>query len=771
MPVSPKSDDITSANDFFNNIVTRNPEFKGLKVATLDPKYFAGGDGIHPSMEGYKSVLKGLIGSPPAQPPAGGAAGVQTVSAPGSVPPPITTAAYVPGQTPNPFIGIPSPEATGANPHLVPPKSEWPEGASGVQHNSDGSLGYIMDDGRVVPVPGSTASHAYGSPAPTATGTGLDFLRPKNSAELGLRITNEINEIERQNAAAEKHNSESDILGIKGKISDLVQGRQIGPKEFAADQEKYASSKDQKVKDLSTEYGLVRENLIDLQSKSPQDVQAKIDAQEGALAEMREKAPNDPRVDQMESVLKSTKIFLTKYEQDIKTRPLMRASESGIVPPGAVQPLDPADPNLDKSIQNRQAAISTTRKAFGTDVPFFLEGEGAQFARGLARNPDALSKVTDPAVINRMADDSGFRTAVDGLTRSGDPTTMNGAFKTLDVIAKTNPIDFDNRFKDMRARLDLWNNLLVNMDPKLATARLMAMDEPGFETTKKYREEAADKALKDVRDTDVVKMFATSSLFNPLSWGGNPAAPTADVDTPMASAGAMRSDFVKAYREYFIMDPNPTNAQTYATNSISRQWGVSTVAGNVVMKTPPEHYYKGIGDGESRGYLKADLDAAIRKHSKFDENIPDHEYNENGIDVSTSFMTPAQKEARNEYEAPRTLVADSQTAKELASGQLPTYHVVLLDKRGNLDVLRGDDGRPMRWPSEDFRKRADNIGKDGVADADRLPEDIAADKDFVEKQQSAISSAQQGKAEFDNRMRTLNNNLARPGGLNDSGVQ
>ena len=77
----------------------------------------------------------------------------------------------------------------------------------------------------------------------------------------------------------------------------------------------------------------------------------------------------------------------------------------------------------------------------------------------------------------------------------------------------------------------------------------------------------------------------------------------------------------------------------------------------------------------------------------------------------------------------------------------------------------------MRWPSEDFRKRADNIGKDGVADADRLPEDIAADKDFVEKQQSAISSAQQGKAEFDNRMRTLNNNLARPGGLNDSGVQ
>ena len=665
-----------------NTILKNIAEKYGAKFQPLDAGMI-GPDGVHPVPQGYKAIAQQIGGAASGGGPNLGGATVQNAS----------------------FPGLPPAGATGPNPHIAPPQDQWPPDARGVEHNPDGSLSYIMDEGNRVPVPGSRATGAYGAPSPGKTGTILDFLRPVERAELGIQNQQEILRIQAENSAHAKFHSEAGLSDLKKRTEDMVAGNtDVGPREFGYVQSQYANSPDPNLREAYTKFAMVHANIQDLQNLSPADVETRVAQQKDYLAQIREASPDSVTVQHAEALLDSSQKFLARYNQDIKDRPLVRAAAAKVIPSEAVQPLNPNDPNLAGAIKTRNVAVDMTNKAFKTNAPFFLEGEGGSFARGLAANPAAISAINDPTVINRMADDKGFQTAIDGLTRSGNPDSMAGAFKVMNMISQVNPLEFESRFKGAAPALDLWNNLLVNMDPKAAAERMEKINDPSFATTRKYREEEADRSLKALKDTDVLKVFDQSSWVTP--WTKvmpGPGAPTSTVDVPTASLGAMRSDYVKAYKNYFVMDPNPATAADSAAKAVAKNWGPSQLMGGTVMRTPPDARYPAING--SHDYLVKALDDDVKKLAgdRGDESTVVNEVT--GEAMPLYKPTPEQNAAQNMYHGKRVLISDSATQGDVDAGRLPTYQVVVQDPQGMLQVLKDPNGQPHRFPSDDFRSQ------------------------------------------------------------------
>ena len=286
-----------------------------------------------------------------------------------------TGATAQPG-APSAFVGLPPPGAMGANPHLVPPKDQWPAGATGVQHNADGSIGFVMDDGRTITPPGSRASGAAGAPSPTNTGTLLDALKPQERGELGLRLQNEISAIERQKSAADNQYEKAAVADMKSRVENMTEGRPLGPNETASLQP-YSTSPNPNVRTAYATMMAVRNNLSAYQGQSPAIVQADIAKKQAEYNHASEAFPNDPGLDTMKTVLDASVKFAKSYQAEATKAPLERASLAGFLPDG-IQSINPSDPN---SLARRVVDAHTAAENLGVPVKYFQQSERPMLKR------------------------------------------------------------------------------------------------------------------------------------------------------------------------------------------------------------------------------------------------------------------------------------------------------------------------------------------------------------------------------------------------------
>lgn len=315
----------------------------GAKFQPLDAGMI-GPDGVHPVAEGYKALASQIGGgAPPAQ------AGA------------------------SPFIGVPPPGAVGANPHLAPPQSEWPTDARGVEHNPDGSLSYIMSEGNRVPVPGSRASGAAGAPAPSGTGTILDALKPQERGELGVRLQNEIDSIERSKQAQDNQYAKAAVSDITARVQSMTEGRPIGPNEEAS-LKPYATSPNPAVRQAYAQMMTIRDNLASYQGKSPAQVQADVEAKEAAYNSLREKYPDSPAIETMGLILNAAEKYSKTYSEEAAKAPIERAIKSGLLPSGTPA-LDPNDPNIEATLARRVSDAKTAATQLGVPTRFLQQSE------------------------------------------------------------------------------------------------------------------------------------------------------------------------------------------------------------------------------------------------------------------------------------------------------------------------------------------------------------------------------------------------------------
>ena len=327
----------------------------GAKFQPLDAGMI-GPDGVHPIPQGYKAIA-GQIGG----------------ASSGSAPPP----------GPAPFLGVTPPGATGANPHLTPPTSQWPPGASGVEHNDDGSLSYVMDDGRRLAVPGSRASGAPGAPSPSGTGTLLDALKPQDRAELGLKLQNEIDAIDRGREAQNNQYTKAAVGDLKARVESMTSGYPIGPNE-APSMAPYANSPIPEVRKAYAETMAIRDNLSAYRGMSPAKVQSDVQQKEAYYNWLRETHPNDPSIERVGLILNAAQKYAKTFETEGVKQPLEWATKTGLLPQGTA-PIDPNDPNVESALQRRVADAHTAAEAVGVPIRYLQQSERPMM-KEIARN-------------------------------------------------------------------------------------------------------------------------------------------------------------------------------------------------------------------------------------------------------------------------------------------------------------------------------------------------------------------------------------------------
>lgn len=332
----------------------------GAKFQPLDPG-MVGPDGVHLTPAGYKSVA-GAAG--------GGGAGAGAPAA-GS-----------------PFVGVVNPGAEGANPHLMPPQSEWPADARGVEHNADGSLSYIMSEGNKLPVPGSRASGAAGASAPGGTGTLLDALKPQERAEMGLRIQTAISTGERRAQAADDQYTKAAVSDLEGRIKVMTSGRPIADSEWKT-LAPYADSPIPAVRLAYANADAIRNNLARYQGASPAQVQADVEAKSANYNEMRARYPNSEAVNTLGVILQSAQEFAKSYQTDAVKHPIERAITAGFLPNGT-SAIDPNDPNIEASIARRVSDAKTAAGALKVEPRFLQESERPMLKQIAMRGGDEM---------------------------------------------------------------------------------------------------------------------------------------------------------------------------------------------------------------------------------------------------------------------------------------------------------------------------------------------------------------------------------------------
>jgi hypothetical protein len=272
------------------------------------------------------------------------------------------------------FLGLPPAGATGPNPHLMPPRSQWPAGATAVQQDPDGLLRYTMGDGSTQPVPGSRATGAFGHPSPSNTGTVLDALKPVERAELGLQAQNAIGEVQRQNEAATKQYVGQSKKDLDSRVDDLIAGNGVGPNETAQIQQRYARSPLPEVRQQYATFAFIKQNLDAYSGKTPAQVQADVENKQRAFNAMREADPNNPQLGMVYDTLTAAQKYAKAFSEEAFKTPLERANKANLLP-GGVTPIDPQDPNLDAAMSKRVSDAHTAADALGVPVKYFQQSE------------------------------------------------------------------------------------------------------------------------------------------------------------------------------------------------------------------------------------------------------------------------------------------------------------------------------------------------------------------------------------------------------------
>ena len=141
-------------------------------------------------------------------------------------------------------------------------------------------------------------------------------------------------------------------------------------------------------------------------------------------------------------------------------------------------------------------------------------------------------------------------------------------------------------------------------------------------------------------------------------------------------------------------------ADKFAIDKLNLKYAVSPTNGNKVMAYAPERYYPQVGG--SFDWMGKQLDEAVAKSAGIDMTA----YDPSGVfDTDTKGVRL--------YGAPRALVSDETTARDISSGKPPSYQIVLQDDKGRWAAMTAPNGAAVQRfrfdPTAPFAERASDM--------------------------------------------------------------
>jgi muramidase (phage lysozyme) len=373
--------------------------------------------------------------------------------APGVVPPPVYDSKGNPVPQQEQAVGPGGAPATPPNLSLVPDKSKWPDGTDHVAANKDGTLSYVATDGTTTPVPGSRPTGAPGLPAPQRPGGSvLDFLDPQEHARILLEAQQTINSLQRQQYQAQKQVSAQQGKQIDGTISAITAGNPVPDASFDQMRRVYTSpGVDPEIAAKFAAADAIRNNIKSYQGVPPAQVAADVANKQADFTRSVQQDPNNPFNDIKSAVLTASQQYLKNYQTEVAKDPLSRAAKDGILPNG-IQPIDPKDPNIVATMQQRVADAQHVAAFYGQTTPKYLlpqerialkqiSAAGGQGMVDLAGNVVAGAGNNAGQIFKEIGGDAPAFTSVGALkVLGGDP----GA---IDDIAKYTAAEHDPNAK------------------------------------------------------------------------------------------------------------------------------------------------------------------------------------------------------------------------------------------------------------------------------------------------------------------------------------
>lgn len=426
--------------------------------------------------------------------------------------------------------------------------------------------------------------------------------------------------------------------------------------------------------------------------------------QRGALIEAYKRAADGSDVHHM-SIANAALDQITKQEKNLKDHPYQEAVQRGWTQ--APAPIDPSQP---EGIAPALAQRATLGDRIGglnhTPAPPLLDKDEVPKLQSALQGPNGaqilsqISQALRPDEMQRLLDGDGFKESVTAMSRSGDPVKMNAAYSFMDSQQRQNPLQFDRQFPEGLKDLRAWQSNLAFYPPDEAAKRLMRQYDPAQSAALKAVDEVADKALKNVSADQVVSKFSTG--FGPFGTGARtPVSAEAGIE-----AGALKADYDKNYRDGFAATGDPAMADKFAIEKLNNKYAVSPTNGNRVTANPPEKYYPLVAG--SHDWMGAQLNDAVRTYTGAVHGART-QLNVNELHQLAG-KSPVDASAARKYVAPRALVPDDQTARDIAAGNPPSYQIVLQDPNGRWAAMTNpDNSKTARFrfdPAQAFASHA-----------------------------------------------------------------
>jgi muramidase (phage lysozyme) len=396
---------------------------------------------------------------------------------------------------------------------------------------------------------------------------------------------------------------------------------------------------------------------------------------------------------------------VTDSNKNMAEHPYAEAAQRGWTQPAA--PLDPGQPDSVAPALANRAVLGTRIGGLNhTPPPPILEKDDVPKLQAALQGPNGaqvlgqISQALRPDEMQRLIDGDGFKDSVTAMSRSGDPVKMNAAYSFMDGQQRNNPLQFDREFPDGLKDLRAWQSSLAFYPPDEAAKRLMRQYDPAQAAALETARDTADKALKNVSADQVVSKFSTG-------WGPIGTGARAPVSPDGLASGALKADYDQNYKEGFVATGDANMADKFAMEKLNNKYAVSPTNGNRVTANPPEKYYPLVAG--SHDWMGAQLDDAVRTYTGAVHGART-QLNVNEL-KQLAGKSPVDASAARKYVAPRALVPDDQTSRDIAAGNPPSYQIVLQDPNGRWAAMTNpDNSKSARFrfdPAQAFAQHAD----------------------------------------------------------------
>jgi hypothetical protein len=251
---------------------------------------------------------------------------------------------------------------------------------------------------------------------------------------------------------------------------------------------------------------------------------------------------------------------------------------------------------------------------------------------------------------------------LEGVMRTGNPKQLAFVMNTLDVLERTNPQAFYDDVKDsvMEKNLAQWRILGPVLGAEKFSEHLqMSRDPIVIERQKKLQEVAKQQLSGKVRTDATI--------------GVKQAAQDLDVDDGIVEASGASYVYDRAYEEMYSLTGSAEGSHRFATDSLRKEWGETTINGQPrYMRNPPEKYFEKMKINKSLDWMKQQTMDDVTQAIVMADNIPES---------TRSAMMEGR--ANGNY----ILEADTETRNSISQRRNPTWKVLVQDEYGRYTPL------------------------------------------------------------------------------------